>query len=794
VKDTCGAATCGFKADGCGGILNCWPSGGSATCPPGQSCGGGGTPNACGTPPGCTGLCLQQQSCAGGATTSIEGYVTSPNGQLPIPNAVVYVPNGAVAAFTPNVKCESCATASGNPLITTTTDANGHFLLPNMPVSTPGMVVDIPVVVQLGRWRKQLTIQTTACTNNLVPAFGAAPANKTAALPRTKAEGDIPLTAISTGNVDGLECVFRKIGVDDTEFTGALGNGRIRLYQDNGDGDGNGGACAPECGTDCANSGNNTICPKARVLYGGYIGGGGISAASNASPIRIRTSNDHGLQTGAQVVISGVLGNTAANGTWTITLVDDNEFTLNGSTGNGNFNNSNNDRWDACDGTCGGDLDKFDAAIFGCVGGQSNKPVEGRNNVVNYANKGGRVFATHYSYVWLYSTSNPSYTSPWAPTANTFNPERARWNSTDPAPGSISAYIDTSFPKGVLFSNWLQAPVGPAPASYPPPYAAVNALWQTSPPQIALTEPRADIDPAAANLATSGIISPAQRWIYTDTTSTVFDPVEDTAPARNAPMHYTFNTPWGSPAANQCGRVLFSDFHVTTGGNTNNKVFPAECSNNPLTAQEKVLAYMLFDLASCVSTSGPPACVPKGCVEQGIGCGPAGDGCGNLIQCNDCPNGQTCGGGGIPNQCGAPACTPKVCQTGQCGLMGDGCGAQLDCGDCTSGQVCGGGGPNQCGVGACTPSVCPTPAPGSVCGPVANGCGGINNCPCPNNVPCVNGTCGAPSCTPRTCQQAGANCGQVADGCGGIQNCGVCVAPQTCGGGGTANICGGGVN
>ena len=97
-----------------------------------------------------------------------------------------------------------------------------------------GKVTNIPVVVQLGRWRKQFTIATTACTNNLVPAFGTAAADKTAALPTKKSEGDIPLTAISTGNVDGLECVFRKMGVDDTEFTDGAGSGRIRLYQDNG--------------------------------------------------------------------------------------------------------------------------------------------------------------------------------------------------------------------------------------------------------------------------------------------------------------------------------------------------------------------------------------------------------------------------------------------------------------------------------------------------------------------------------------------------------------------------------
>jgi hypothetical protein len=42
--------------------------------------------------------------------------------------------------------------------------------------------------------------------------------------------------------------------------------------------------------------------------------------------------------------------------------------------------------------------------------------------------------------------------------------------------------------------------------------------------------------------------------------------------------------------------------------------------------------------------------------------------------------------------------------------------------------------------------------------------------------------------------QAGANCGTIADGCGSTVDCGMCVSPQTCGGGGTANLCGGGVH
>jgi hypothetical protein len=34
------------------------------------------------------------------------------------------------------------------------------------------------------------------------------------------------------------------------------------------------------------------------------------------------------------------------------------------------------------------------------------------------------------------------------------------------------------------------------------------------------------------------------------------------------------------------------------------------------------------------------------------------------------------------------------------------------------------------------------------------------------------------------------NCGQVGDGCGNVLNCGTCTAPDTCGGGGVANVCG----
>lgn len=62
-----------------------------------------------------------------------------------------------------------------------------------------------------------------------------------------------------------------------------------------------------------------------------------VSAATNAAPIEITTTADHGYQTGNVVRVASVGGNTAANGDWTVTYVDATKFTLDGSTGNGEW-------------------------------------------------------------------------------------------------------------------------------------------------------------------------------------------------------------------------------------------------------------------------------------------------------------------------------------------------------------------------------------------------------------------------------------------------------------------------
>ena len=233
------------------------------------------------------------------------------------------------------------------------------------------------------------------------------------------------------------------------------------------------------------------------------------------------------------------------------------------------------------------------------------------------------------------------------------------------------------------------------------------------------------------------------------------------------------------------------------------------------------------------TADGGVLCTPKTCADLGYDCGPAGDGCGNMIDCSadggPCPGNQFCGGGG-PSKCGGdftttpdggPVCVPKTCADlgYDCGSAGDGCGGTIGpcgpTGTCTSPQFCGGGGPNKCGgdnghtpdggsTVTCVPKTCADL--GATCGILGDGCGGTTpSCgTCQSPQFCGGGgpsqcggdngrgTDGGLACTPQTCASYGAGtCGQQSDGCGGLTaNCGTCNNPQFCGGGGPG-MCGG---
>lgn len=168
----------------------------------------------------CSGYECAQVHCAGSGTTSISGTVYAPNGTLPLPNVEVYVPNASVAAFVDGPNAPRCDVApTGHPLVATLTDANGNFTLENMPAAS-----NVPVVILAGKWRRQITVASVPqCTNTQL----AADATR---LPRDHTEGDIAHIAVATGSADAFECLIRKIGIVDAEFSISSGNGRIHLF------------------------------------------------------------------------------------------------------------------------------------------------------------------------------------------------------------------------------------------------------------------------------------------------------------------------------------------------------------------------------------------------------------------------------------------------------------------------------------------------------------------------------------------------------------------------------------
>lgn len=390
------------------------------------------------------------------STTTISGIVYDPRttaDALPLPKVLVYATTAPVAPLEAGVQCLTYSAPSG-VVGYTYTAADGTFTLNNVPQNT-----SYTLVIQAGKWRRQFS-----------ETVGTAPlAGLNLHMPSDHTQGDIPLIAISTGNADGLECVFRNMGIADSEFTDDTGatnpGGRIHLYSGLG------------------------------------IGGAVISTST---PV-------------------------------------DTAFTENTAT-----------------------LNNYDMVMFPCQGTAFAEPGSALSNLVGYANAGGRVFATHYSYAWL--DPGQPYDSQFPPVAD--------WNHALALPlvDPGIATVNTGFSDGATLAQWLQN---------------IGADYQNTPGQVQIGALRNDLQDA---------IAPTQVWL-TDNDATLNNPI----------MQISFNAPVGAPAANQCGRVMYNEYHVIDATSNNGLIYPAECPASPtMDAQQQVLEYALFDLSSFVQ----PVIVP----------------------------------------------------------------------------------------------------------------------------------------------------------------------------------------
>jgi hypothetical protein len=691
---------CGPAADGCGGLLQC------GTCTSPQYCGGGGY-DVCGPPSIAT--------CTGGGSTTVTGYVYDPANHLPVYNALVYVPVGNVQTPQTGVNPPSCGCAAPPAYASAYTAIDGSFTLTNPPSGNA-----VTVVVQLGKWQRVYNESITACTANALPAH--------LTLPSTHLQGNIPRFAVDTGAVDSMECVLLKMGIAQSEFVDpAIANGaptaagRVQLYE--GNVYAGGAVIDKNTPNEGALTGTASVMDSYDVILFPCQGGAGTYSAGAKSNL-VTYANDGGRVFATHFHYDLLHGNGSFSGTanWTLNA--------------GSWGNLYSDPT----------YDTFIDQTFA----RGVTLAQWLNQPIVYGGTLGQI--------------------PVGVIRNDFSAVNA------PA------------------QRWLytanDAPGGPGPNL--PIHYTFDTPFNQSPTCGRVVYSDFHVESQQTNQALTGLAFPSE--------------CAGTTPASMTPQEKLLEfmlfdlTSCVSPP--QCTPLTCASFPAGTCGQQGDGCGGLTADCGTCTAPQTCGGGGVPGMCGYPDAG---SCKPETCAQQNINCGPAGDGCGNVLQCGTCTPPQTCGGGGTPGQCGYPdsgSCQPQTCaqQNVNCGPAGDGCGNGLQCGTCTPPQTCGGGGtPGQCGYpdgGSCIPLTCG--AQKITCGPAGDGCGNELQCgTCTPPQTCggggVPGQCGAPdagACSPETCAQQNISCGPAGDGCGNQLACGQCISPQTCGGGGVPGQCG----
>ncbi|HET7540670.1 MAG TPA: hypothetical protein VFK05_12385 [Polyangiaceae bacterium] len=243
---------CGYTVDKCNHVLDCSKEGRS--CSNSQVCiGGVDSPTKCvaGGGVACE-LCGAIPDCSNGAVTHLTGRVITPGrddantgNQVGVPNAIVYILQTNKLEDVPTItagipaggnSCDRCEDQDfGRVLNGTVTDATGHFKLDEfIPIES-----EFILVVKAGRFRRATKVtlpRSAACQTTDLPTT--LPDNPTR-LPRSMSDGsavNIPRIAVTTGQVDAIECVLSKMGIATNEFSNpanpvSSGPARINLYR-----------------------------------------------------------------------------------------------------------------------------------------------------------------------------------------------------------------------------------------------------------------------------------------------------------------------------------------------------------------------------------------------------------------------------------------------------------------------------------------------------------------------------------------------------------------------------------
>ena len=222
-------------------------------------------------------------------------------------------------------------------------------------------------------------------------------------------------------------------------------------------------------------------------------------------------------------------------------------------------------------------LEAYDIVLLACEGGEhgETKPQSALTAMHDWLGEGGKAFATHYHYYW-FEDGPADFKSV------------ATWGNAgflDPAIGAGNYNINTGFAGGTTFDQWL-GNVG-----------ALNADGT-----IALTNVAASINTVNA---------PTLEWISGGGSIGDSGPIDPT-------KYMSFGTPIGGVAVTSdggetprsyCGKAVVTDLHA--GGTKPTKGdLPGSCGTPDLSAQEKALEFLFFDLAACVRDETVPQMMP----------------------------------------------------------------------------------------------------------------------------------------------------------------------------------------
>lgn len=141
--------------------------------------------------------------CPDGKDTTVSGTVYDPAGKVQLYNVLVYIPGDEMALPHEGHACDETCSTQISAVSAALSDEAGHFQLPHVPAGTQLLVI------QIGKWYRVTTIAVKACQDNMLDAGQTHLLGTGQGLPRI---------AVTTGHSDTLECLLRKIGIDEKEF------------------------------------------------------------------------------------------------------------------------------------------------------------------------------------------------------------------------------------------------------------------------------------------------------------------------------------------------------------------------------------------------------------------------------------------------------------------------------------------------------------------------------------------------------------------------------------------------